>query len=307
MLEGGRRVDVGIHPRLGLELLVGEAARDPGHLHHVLDPLRAERVGVNHLVGEDQLVLEAVEVPHRRVDVDGLHRIATREVDAVEVLGELEEVPVALAVADPSTAIEVRAVGRARHVAEDHVPPADGDPALGIPRGDGELRRREIHLLHHERAVHAHVGAVRARLAPRGGEDLTGLLVQELDADLLEDPHRAVVHGLNLLLGEGLGGSVPVEGDLPGKLADRRPGAAQVGAVSSRPPAPPARTTGRLFRRHRGRPPRIRRRAALSAPASNRPPEEERGTSPPGRDAPRRGTDPFDGHAGHRSTSQTVR
>ena len=152
---------------------------------------------------------------HRGVQVHRLHRIAPREVDAVEVLGELEEVPVALAVADPSPPVEIRAVGRTRHIAEHHVPPADGDRTARVARGEGELAGRELHLLHHQRAVHSHVGAVRARLAAGSLEDGAGLLVQELDADLLQHAHRAVVDGVHLLFGERLGRQVVVDRDLP--------------------------------------------------------------------------------------------
>jgi hypothetical protein len=58
---------------------------DAHHLHHVLDPLGAEAVGVHDLVGERQLVEEARRDAARGVHVDRLHRIAAGEMDAVEV------------------------------------------------------------------------------------------------------------------------------------------------------------------------------------------------------------------------------
>ena len=185
---------------------------------------------------------------HRRVQIDRLHRIPAGHVDAVEVLGELEQIPVALAIADPPPAVEVRAVRRARHVDEDHVAPADGDCPLGVSRGDGEMRGREPHLLHHEPAVHAHVGAARVRLAARRLQDLAGLLVQELDPDPLEHPHRPVVHRLHLLGGERLGRGVAVDGDLPRKLPDRRSLAPEIGTAPPGPARAPAGST--VFRFH---------------------------------------------------------
>ena len=305
VLERGGRVDVGVHPRLGLEFLVRETARDPGHLHHVVDPLRAQRIGVHHLVGEVQLVVEAVEVAHRGVNIQRLHRVAAGEVDAVEVLGELEEVPVALAVADAPAAVEVRAVGRARHVAEDDVPPADGDPPLRVAGGDGELGRRELHLLHHELAVHAHVGAVRARLAPGGGENRASLLVQELDADLFQDPHRAVVHGVDLLFGERLGGGIRVDGDLPGKLRDRGPRTAAVRTVPSHPPAPPPRGSRTCFGGHpahlRTRR-RRRRRRWCASPGPRRPGAAHDRSAPAPRPTARRRIRSLDRHDRPRCT-----
>ena len=241
VLERRGRVDVGVHARRRVELLMGESARDAGHFHHVLDPLGAERVGVHGLVGQGELVVEAVEMAHRGVDVHRLHRIAAGHVDAVEVLGELEKIPVALTIPDPPPAVEVRAVRRARHVDEDHVAPADGDCPLGVSRGDGELRGREPHLLHHEPAVHAHVGAARVRLAARRLQDVAGLLVQELDPDLLEHPHRPVVHRLHLLGGERLGRGVAVDGDLPRKLPHRRSPTPAIGRSPSRPARSPVR------------------------------------------------------------------
>ena len=92
MLQRRGRVDVGEHVRACLELLVGHAAGYAHHLHHVLDPLRAERIGVDHLVGEREHVVMRVEMPNRGVDVDWLDRIAAVEMYAVVGLGKAKKV-----------------------------------------------------------------------------------------------------------------------------------------------------------------------------------------------------------------------
>ena len=119
-----------------------QARGDAGHLDHVLDALGAEAVGVHHLVGQRQLLVEAVEVADRGVDVDRLDRVAAGEVDAVEVLRQPDEVAEVLDVADAAAAVEVHGVRRRGDVAEEHVPAADGHPARGVARGHVELRRR---------------------------------------------------------------------------------------------------------------------------------------------------------------------
>ena len=108
--------------------VAAEAAGDAGHLDHVLDPLGAEAVGVHDLVGQRQLLEEAVEVADRGVDVDRLDRIAAGDVDAVEVLGELDEVAERGEVADAAAAVEVHAVRRRGDVDEAHVAAAHRHP-----------------------------------------------------------------------------------------------------------------------------------------------------------------------------------
>ena len=76
VLERRGGVDVGVHARRRLERLGREPARDADHLHHVLDARGAERIGMRDLVGEGELVVEAVEMAYRGVQVHRLHRIA---------------------------------------------------------------------------------------------------------------------------------------------------------------------------------------------------------------------------------------
>ena len=56
-----------------------------------------------------------------------------------------------------------------------------------------------LHLLHDEGAVHAHALRIHVDVAAGILQDLQRLLVQEEDADLLEDAHGAVVDALDRL------------------------------------------------------------------------------------------------------------
>jgi len=75
---------------------------------------------VHNLVGQRQLVVDAVEVADRSVDVDRLDRIAAGEMDAVEILRELHQIAKALAIPWPPAAVEVHGVRWARDVDEEH-------------------------------------------------------------------------------------------------------------------------------------------------------------------------------------------
>ena len=103
------------------------------------------------------------------MDVDGLHRVAAGDVDAVEVLRQPHEVAEVVHVADAAAAVEVHGVRRRGDVDEAHVAAAHGDAAGGVARGDVEPARGLCHLLHDEGAVHADGDAVDA--AAGGGED----------------------------------------------------------------------------------------------------------------------------------------
>jgi len=83
---------------------------NPRHLHHVFDALRAQRIGMHDLVGQRQLFIEAIQMPDRGVDVDGFHRIAARDMDAVEVLRQLDEFPECLEITRPFSPLHVISV-----------------------------------------------------------------------------------------------------------------------------------------------------------------------------------------------------
>ena len=83
-----------------------------------------------------------------------------------------------------------------------------------------EALRRLLHLLHHEGAIHAHALRVHVDVAAGVLQDLQRFLVQEEDADLLEDAHRAVVDALDALLVERLDRPVAVLRDRPRHLMD---------------------------------------------------------------------------------------
>ena len=111
---------------------------------------------MNHLIGQRQLVIKAVEVADRGMQIHRLDRIATGKMNAVEILGQLDEIAVAFAVAHASAALDVRAVGRRGNIAEYNVIAANYNAAVLVARGQSELRGCQRHLLHHEIPAHAH-------------------------------------------------------------------------------------------------------------------------------------------------------
>src|SRR5689334_7415978 len=82
---------------------------------------------------------------------------------------------------------------------EDHVVAADVGCVLGVARLPLELARRLRHLLEHELGIEEHAVAVDHLLTGLA-ELLDGLVEQELDADLRDDPAPAAVqHGHGVL------------------------------------------------------------------------------------------------------------
>ena len=142
-----------------------QAAGDPHHLHRILHALLPERVGVHDFVGQRQLVVDGVEMADGGVDVDRLDRIAAGEMDAVEILRELHEVAKALAVAGAPAAVEVHGVRRARTLTKIMASPPTVTLRSGLRGVMVEARRRLLHLLHDEGAVHAHALRVHVDVA----------------------------------------------------------------------------------------------------------------------------------------------
>ena len=244
MLERRGGVYVGVHLRAGLEVLVRMTARDAHHLHHVVHPLGAQRVGVHRLVGERELVVEHVEMAHRGVKVHRLDRVAAGEMDAVEILRELEQRAALLARAGHLAAdLHVPVVGRRRDVAEQDMAPAHGDPAVRVARGDVPLRGAFRHHLHHQGAVHA--DHLTVHVAAGAAQDLHRVGVQKGDADLLEDAHGAVVDRLNARLVQRLDRRIGIDRQAPGRLLDRGVPPARGGTGTT--PAPPASGGGVVF------------------------------------------------------------
>ena len=239
VLERRGRVDVGEHVRAGLERFVRQPGTDAHHLHHVLDPLGAQRIGMGDLVGQRQLVIKHVQVPHRGVDVLRFNRIAADEMDAVEILAELQQGAAHLAVAgNLAPQFHVPVSGGRRDVAEIQVPPTHGDLAVGVAWRDGPAFGRVGDRLHHEIAAHAHALAVD--VAAAGGlECLDRLGVQKGDPDLFEDAHRAIMNRGDAFGVQRLDRGVDVDRRVPGHLLDRR-GAAPGGISRTAAAAPSA-------------------------------------------------------------------
>ena len=67
----------------GLEFLGRQTAGNPCHLHHILDSLRSQRIGVDDLVGQGQHIVMRIEMTDRCMDIDRLDRISGIETNAV--------------------------------------------------------------------------------------------------------------------------------------------------------------------------------------------------------------------------------
>ena len=247
MLQRADRVDVGVHARLRAELVLAQPAGDAGHLHHVLDPLGPQRIGVHDLVGQCQLLVQAIEVPDRGVDVDRLDWVAPCHMDAVEILRQLHEFLERLEVARPLAALQIPGIRRGRDVDEDHVLAAQRDLARGVAGRDRELLGDGLEHLHHEGLVHPDVRALD--LAACLLQDRHRFGVQELDPDLRQDPHRPAMDRHDSVHVQRLGRTVGIDGNAPGHLVDR----GGSGAALVARPAPGAAAAACILV-HRGTP-----------------------------------------------------
>ena len=174
------------------------AERDPRHRHRVLGPLPGGGRAHERLVRVPEQAVHDVQVAFRHRDVHRLADDAAGEVHGRRQVRKLVErvqvVERAVAAAVVEVEHERRAVGRHEH----HATPAHGDAALGVAGGEGERLRRLRDQLHEQRPVDAH--PVTVDVGPRLLPVRDRLVVAEVDADLLQDPHRGVVDALDALL-----------------------------------------------------------------------------------------------------------
>jgi len=197
---------------------VRQASGNSHHLHHVLYPLLAQAVGVDHLVGQGQRVEQAIEMAGGRMNIDGLDRVAGRHVNAVEILGQFVEVLVTLPVAGPPATVKVRAIGRATHAGEQHSFPTHADFPGRVSRRNVELCRCFPHLFQDKVTIHPDVIAVRPDHASCFTQDVFRFLVEKLDTDFFEHPHGPIVNGVHCVLVERLCGCIGIAGQSPGCL-----------------------------------------------------------------------------------------
>ena len=200
-----RRVDDGEQRRLAVEGRVVEAAGEASHLDRVGDPLPAQRVGVDRLVGECQQVPQRVEVADRGVDVDRLDRVAGEEMDRVEHLAEPDQVLVVGPVADSPATIEVRDIRRGRNRPERGPVATDLEVVGGVRGVERELRRRGLDPLEDHVPVESDALGAFLHARTRAPEHLACAIVEEVHPDLLEDAERAEVDRFELVGRHDLG------------------------------------------------------------------------------------------------------
>ena len=91
-----------------------------------------------------------------------------------------------------------------------------------VARGDGELGRRLGSRLGHETAIHADALGLAIDIASGGLKDIERLVIQEQDADLLENPHACLVDGLHPFGVDRLCRIVEIGCRAPGKLFGKK-------------------------------------------------------------------------------------
>ncbi len=159
-----------------------------------------KRIGVKRLVGEDHHIAQRFEMAHGGVDIDGFDGIAGDEIDAVEILGELQELAVVGMVAGAAAAFHVGAIGRAAHGAEQHVRPADLRIVFRIAGMEGELRGRRFHQLLDHRGIKAH--ALAGNIGTGLLQQVAGFRQSEVHADFGQHFQRGAVDGFNFVGGD---------------------------------------------------------------------------------------------------------
>ena len=117
----------------------------------------------------------------------------------------------------------------------------------GFARRDRELRRRPGDLLHHKIAIHMHACAVDP--ASGTGQDPHRLFVEEMDADFLQDAHRAIVDAKDGVVVDRFDRPVAVDRRLPGELRHVLAGA---WSGIARTPAAPGNAPPALQRARQG-------------------------------------------------------
>ena len=196
------RVDDREQRRLALKRLVVDAAGDLHHLDRVQIALAPEAIGVDRLVGQGQHVEQRVEMADGGVNVDRLDRIAAPEMDRIEALAEADEVLEVAFVSLPPPARAVERIGRARHRSERDVSPADHEIAGRVARVQREFLRRQPDVGFDQRRIEPNPPRGRIDVGAGVAQHRARLVMQEVDADLLQDRERGLMDRFELVAGD---------------------------------------------------------------------------------------------------------
>lgn len=180
----------------------GQMARFYGLPLRASNACAAKAVGVDRFVGQCQRVVHAIEMTDRRMNIHGLNRITDHHVNAIEILRQLDQVPVTFSIADAAAAVQVRAIWGTADIAEQHAVTTDGDLPARASRRNVEFGRGFTHLLHDKVTIHSDVVTVRADGASSFAENLLRFVVEELDTDLFEYSHGSAVNRIHGILVE---------------------------------------------------------------------------------------------------------
>ena len=157
---------------------------------------------MDRLVGERQHVEQRVEMTDGGMKVDRLDRIAADKMDRIETLSEAYEVLIVARIAGPPPAGAVERIGSARNGAESDVAPANQEIARRIARVQLELPRREADVRLGEIGIEANAARGRIDVGAGAFQHRARLVVQEIDADLLEDLQRRLMDQFELVVGD---------------------------------------------------------------------------------------------------------
>ena len=118
---------------------VVHAPGNAGHLDGIEIALAAQAVDERHLVRQRQHVVGGVQVTDRRVEVHGLHGVASHRMDGIEHLAQFEQVPVVVAVAVPTVPAQTGHERGAGHTGVGDDVAADMEVAFRVRSVQGEF------------------------------------------------------------------------------------------------------------------------------------------------------------------------
>ena len=150
--------------------------------------------------------------------VGRLDRVAAEEMQAVEPLGQAQEIAIIPEVAFTAPALEIVDEGWAGNRREGDAVASDGERALRVAGMEREGAGRGGHGMRDELPGQAHSRRAAIHVGARVMEHCTCPLVQEFDADLLENGKGPVLDAGDFIPGHRLQGRKGIDRQAPGRL-----------------------------------------------------------------------------------------
>ena len=173
---------------------------NPRHLNRIGYTLFPKRVDAIGFVGQRDVILNAIQMADRCMNIHGLHGIPTCDVQDVVHLCQSQKVAVVLLVAYPAAPVSIRAIRCTCHHIKNNVVSTHSDVVLSISGMQREFRRHSCNGLNDQIRIKTHTRLAFPDIGSRLFHYRTGPLMQHVQTRVRQQFQRCLMDMFDLII-----------------------------------------------------------------------------------------------------------